>query len=165
MPRFVFTSDSVVEIHAESSMHPIEGTSSDISGEVNVDVADGHILLDPPPSGYVQMPVDALESGHKLQDKEMRRRVEAKRFPTIRYDLQEASGGPEAFKVVGALSFHGVTRQFTEDAAARVEGDRLHVEGEHTFDIREFDVKPPKILNLQVYPEVRVVARLVARQA
>lgn len=163
MPTYQFTSDSVVEIQAQSSMHPIEGETSSVSGEVTVEIADGAIVLDPAPSGYVEMPVDALESGHTLQDKEMRRRVEAKKFPTIRYRLDEASGGPEQFKLLGTLSFHGVEQQFTEEATARVDGDTLYVEGEHTFNIRDFDVKPPKMLGLQVYPEVRVIARLVGR--
>lgn len=165
MPRYQLTSDSVVEIHAQSSMHPIDGETHSVAGEVDVELEDGKIVLDPPPAGYIEMPVDALESGHTLQDKEMRRRVDAKKHPIIRYQLDEASGGPEQFKLLGTLHFHGVDQQFSEEATARVDGDSLFVEGEHTFDIREFDVKPPKMLGLQVYPEVRIVARLVAKRA
>lgn len=163
MPRFEFTPESTVKIQAQSSMHPIEGETHGITGHATVETEDGQVVLDPPPAGYVEMPVDELESGHKLQDKEMRRRIDAKQFPVIRYELNEVSGGPEQFKLVGTLTFHGVSQQFSEDATARIDGDALYVEGEHTFDIRDFDVKPPKILNLQVYPEVRVVANLVGR--
>lgn len=163
MPRYDFTPESTVKIQAQSSMHPIEGETHGISGHATVEVDNGQLVLDPPPSGYVEMPVDELESGHKLQDKEMRRRVDAKEYPVIRYQLDEVSGGPEEFKLVGTLTFHGVSQQFSEDASARIEGDTLYVDGQHTFDIRDFDVKPPKILNLQVYPEVLVVANLVGR--
>lgn len=165
MPRYEFTPESVVQIQAQSSMHPIEGETHGVSGHAAVELGDGSIVLEPPPRGYVEMPVEELQSGHKLQDKEMRRRVDAKQFPIIRYDLDEVSGGPNEFKLVGTLTFHGVSQQFTEDATVRVEGDALYVDGAHTFDIRDFDVKPPKILNLQVYPEVRVVAHLVGRAA
>lgn len=165
MARFTWTPDSTVQIQAKSSMHPIEGETNAVTGEAVVEVKDGEFVLEPPPSGYVEMAIEALESGHKLQDREMRRRVEAKKYPTIRYDLKEASGGPHNFKVLGSLTFHGVTQQFAEDATARLDGDTLYVEGEHTFDIRDFGVKPPKILTLQVYPEVHVVARLVGRKA
>lgn len=165
MAKFQFTSDSVVEIHADSDVHPVEGESSEVSGEAVLELDDdGKIKLDPSPTGYVEMHTDALKSGKRLQDMEMRRRIEAKKYPTMRYEVREVTGGPEQFEVKGALTFHGVTREFTETATVDVDGDTLRVEGEHTFDIREFDVKPPKILTLQVYPEVRVVARLVGRR-
>lgn len=164
MQTFQFTSDSVIDIKAESSMHPIEGQSQDVSGRVEVEIDDqGQLRVEPRPSAHVELPIEALESGHTLQDKEMRRRVEAKKFPTINYRLEEATGGPEQFKLSGTLTFHGVEQQFSETVTARLDGDSLVVEGEHTFDIRDFDVKPPKMLGLQVYPEVRVVARLVGR--
>ena len=164
MARYTFTPESVVEFHAKSSLHPIHGDTHEARGEVNVEVRDGQVVLEPGPSGYVELDVDVLKSGHKLQDMEMRRRLEAKKYPTMRYELREASGGPEKFTLKGALTFHGVTREFTEEATARLENGVLQVEGEHTFDIQDFDLKPPKILNLQVYPDVRVVARLVAKQ-
>ena len=46
----------------------------------------------------------------------------------------------------------------------QVEGRRLVIEGEHTFDMRDFDVNPPNFLALKVHPEVRVRARIVAEQ-
>ena len=165
MATFKFTPESVMEIHANSSVHPIHGETHEIRGEASGEVRDGEIVLDPMPTGYFEIPIDALKSGHRLQDMEMRRRVEAKKYPTIRYDLKEVAGGPERFEVSGELTFHGVTRPFTEEVTARIENGVLRAEGEHTIDIRDFDVKPPKILNLQVYPEVRVVVRLVGQQA
>jgi hypothetical protein len=37
--------------------------------------------------------------------------------------------------------------------------------GEHVFDIRDFGIKPPRILMLRVEPEVTVRIRLVAEPA
>lgn len=164
MKTYVFSKESVVEIHANSSMHPIEGETHEVTGEASGEVEDGQIVLDPQPQGYFEIPVDAMKSGHKLQDMEMRRRVEAKKFPTIRYELAQIEGGPETFDVTGKLTFHGVTKEFTEKVTARIEGDTLHAEGEHTLDLNDYGMKPPKILNLQVYPEVRVVVRVVAKE-
>lgn len=165
MARYEFTDGSRVEIEAQSSVHPIQGETNGVRGEAVGEVEDGKILLDPQPSGYVEVPIDALQSGHRLQDMEMRRRLHAKKFPTIRYDLKEAKGGPERFQLTGELTFHGETRPLSEEVTARLDGDRLIVEGEHTFNIEDFGVKAPKILKLQVYPEVRVVAHLVAERA
>jgi hypothetical protein len=44
----------------------------------------------------------------------------------------------------------------------RLEGRQLIVEGEHGFDVRDFDVSPPRILTLKVDPAVIVRARIVA---
>jgi polyisoprenoid-binding protein YceI len=166
MGRYVFTSDSTVEIFGRSNVvGEIHGETQDVSGEGTLEVRDGTITLDPAPAGYVEVPIEALSSGKKLQDFEMRRRTEAKKYPIIRAELREVSGGPDRYSVRIALTFHGVTREFTDEATATVQDGLLMVEGEHTFDIQDFGMKAPKILNLQVFPEVRVVARLVATQA
>lgn len=164
MPTYKITPQSVLEIHANSSVHPIEGKTHEITGEAAGEVKDGQISLDPQPTGWFEIPVDAMKSGHKLQDMEMRRRIEAKKFPTIRYELRRLEGGPESFKAMGTLTFHGVTKEFTEEVSARVQGKSLTVEGEHTMDIRDYGMKPPKILNLQVHPEIRVVLRVEAEE-
>ena len=44
----------------------------------------------------------------------------------------------------------------------RLEGRRLVLEGEHTFDMRDFDVNPPGFLTLKLDPGVTVQARIVA---
>lgn len=153
-----------MELHANSSVHPIHGEIRDLRGEAVVDVQDGKVQLGSAASGYIEADVETLKSGNKLEDVELRRRLEVKKYPVMRYEAKGADGGPELFKVTGALTFHGVTREIVEEVTVRVEGGALHVEGEHTFDIRDFDVKPPKILKLQVYPEVRIVVHLVGRQ-
>lgn len=161
--RFLWTNESTIELQAKSSVHPIHSEVHEVSGEVTGEVENGQIALTGRESGYVEVPVEALKSGNKLEDFEMRRRIEAKKYPTMRYELKEASGGPEQFKIRGALTFHGVTRELLEEITARLEGGALKVEGQHTFNIEDFGVKAPKILNLQVYPDVTIVARLVAR--
>lgn len=164
MEKYEWTEESTVEIQAKSSVHPIHGETHAVRGEVSGEVQDGKILLDPMPSGYIECSVDALKSGNKLEDFEMRRRIEAKKFPTIRFDLREASGGPEEFKLKCALTFHGVTKEFEETCTARLDNGKLYVEGQHTFNIEEYGVVAPKIMNLKVYPDVTIVARLVGRK-
>lgn len=161
---YLFTDESVVEIHGSSTLHPVEGHAGRVDGEVTGEVREGRIALDPQPSGHVEVPVASLSSGKRLQDLEMRRRIGARRFPTIRYDLERVEDGPDRFTLAGRLTFHGETREVVEAAAVRLEGDRLLVEAEHTFDIRDFGVSPPKILKLEVQPEVRVRVRLVGRR-
>ncbi|MDQ6928021.1 MAG: YceI family protein [Actinomycetota bacterium] len=163
MTTFKWTTDSTVALSATSSMHPIHGDLHDIRGEATVEVTDGAIKLDSAPTGYIEADVESLKSGKKLEDKALRKQVEADKYPTIRYEVRSAEGGPEVFKITGAFTFHGVTQEFIEQATAKIEGDTLKVEAEHTFDIQDFGVKPFKILMLKVHPEVKLVLHLVGK--
>lgn len=163
MTTFQWTTDSTVALSATSSMHPIHGDLHDIRGEATLEVADGAIKLDPTPTGYIEADVESLKSGKKLEDKALRKQVEADKYPTIRYEVRSVEGGPEAFKITGAFTFHGVTQEFVEEATATIEGDTLKVEAEHTFDIQDFGVKPFKILMLKVHPEVKLELHLVGK--
>jgi polyisoprenoid-binding protein YceI len=154
----------VVSIHARSSVHPIDGRASAVTGTVEaelVDVGDGGIALT---GGRLEVPIEALKSGNPLEDAELKRRVDARRFPTIAGEMRSASalGSDGRFRVEGDLTFHGVTKSITDELRVTREGDQLRIEGEHTFDIRDFGVKPPRILLLRVYPEVQVRIELVA---
>ena len=160
----VISGDSVVGIHARSSLHAIDGHAGDVSGTVDLEVVDGIVrrLL----AGHLEVPVSSLRSGNVLEDAELQRRVDARRFPTIVGEVQSAEvlellddGG--RFRVDGDLTFHGVTRPVTGELRITREGgagerDRVRVEGEQVFDVREFGVNPPRILLLRVEPEVRV---------
>jgi hypothetical protein len=44
------------------------------------------------------------------------------------------------------------------------DGRSLVIEGEQTFDIRDFGVDPPKILMFKVHPDVRVRVKVFAEQ-
>lgn len=164
MARYRWTTESTVELSARSSVHPVHATVSDLAGEVNVDASGGSFGLTPAPSGYVEMGVDSLKSGKKLEDMALRKVLDAKKFPTIRYELRAADGGPDRFKIRGALTFHGQTREFDEEISAKLEGGKVIVEGEHEFNIEDWGVKAPKILSLQVYPDVKIKARLVGTE-
>jgi polyisoprenoid-binding protein YceI len=133
-------------------------------GEAQVEVRDGQIQLDPAPTGYIEADVDLLKANNKLEDIALRKQIEAKKYPTVRYEVRGAEGGPEQFKVRGAFTFHGVTQEFMEEATARIQNGQLHVEAEHTFDIRDFGVQPFKLLNLQIHPNVTLKVRLVGQE-
>ena len=164
MPTFRITPDrSRVWIEAKSSLHPIHGEASGLEGWIEADVTDGRVDFGNTPKIQVELPVDRLKSGNALEDAELQRRIDAKRFPTIRGEVREikhTDGG--RYPVRGDLTFHGVTRLMEGDVSVNVDGGSLVFEGEQTFDIRDFGVDPPKILMLKVHPDVKVRVRVVA---
>jgi polyisoprenoid-binding protein YceI len=154
-----------VQIHARSSVHAIHGQAAELSGTVEADVVDGR--LGEAFAGRLEVPVKRLRSGNPLNDAELQRRVDARRYPTIVGEVRGAAqlGDDGRFRVEGDLTFHGVTRTVEGELQVTVDGDRLTIEGEHVFDIRDFGIKPPRILMLRVEPEVTVRIHLVAEPA
>jgi polyisoprenoid-binding protein YceI len=149
-------------VNARSSVHAIHGRATELSGTVEVDVVDGR--AGSAFAGRLEVPVKRLRSGNPLNDAELQRRVDVRRYPTIVGEVRSAAplGDDGRFRVEGDVTFHGVTRAVTGELHVAVDGDRLIIEGEHVFDIREYGVKPPRILMLRVEPEVTVRIRLVA---
>ncbi len=97
----------------------------------------------------------------------MCRRVEARKYPTIIGELVKATvlSQPNRYRLQGDLTFHGITRRLEADVMATLDGQGiLSVEGEYVLDVRGFGITPPRILGLQVYPEVKVRLRVVAER-
>lgn len=157
---------STVWIDARSSLHPIHSETSGLSGYFAGEVSPSG-RLDPSAAvaAVVEMPVAALSSGNPLYDREMRRRVDARRYPVIRGELREVKETQQdgSYLMRGDVTFRGVTRSYTgEVTLRRLERGAVEFTGQHTFDIRDFGMEPPKILMLRVYPEVDVRVRIVA---
>jgi polyisoprenoid-binding protein YceI len=152
-------SRSRVWIDARSSLHPIHSESDGLEGWVEAG-DDGA----PVTAGEVALPVEALSSGNPLYDREMRRRAEARRYPTItgRLTAIEPTGRDGRYRVSGEVTFRGVSRPYEDEMDVRRDGTTIELEGERAFDIRDFGMDPPKILTLRVYPDVSVRVRIVA---
>lgn len=167
MARFEISPErSVVVIDARSSVHPIHAECKGLEGFLELVLSDDG-RLDPAgePKGHLELPVDRLQSGNPLYDREMKRRIDARRYPSITGELTAMAPGdaPGSYRLAGDLSFHGVTKSYEDTVTlARPAPDTLQLEGTHTFDVRDFGVEPPKIMMLRVYPDVTVTVRIVA---
>jgi polyisoprenoid-binding protein YceI len=147
---------SVVSIAARSSLHPINGEAHGLEGSVDLSTGLG---------GRIELPVASLRSGNPLYDAEMHRRVDARRHPTIVGEVVEATplDDPGRWRILGDLTFHGVTRQVEGEVSVEApDPDTLVIEGEHVFDVRDFGVRPPRIGFLRVHPDVNVAIRIEA---
>ena len=147
-------------------MHPIETRTAGLEGFLElVLLSDGRVDLTFPPSGTLSLRAEKLSSGNPLQDRELRRRIDARRYPTIDGALTALrdAGALGRYVVGGDLTFRGVTRAVEDEMTiTRVGDDVVELEGETTFDIRDFGMDPPKILLFRVEPDVRVKAHIVA---
>jgi polyisoprenoid-binding protein YceI len=150
---------SRVMIDARSNVHPIHSVADGLSGFIDFDTEH--------PAGQVSFPVTKLSSGNPLERRELQKRIEARRYPTIDGTLtgMEALAEPGRFRVAGDLSFRGVMRSVEGEITVTDLDDRtIRIDGAATFDIRAFDMQPPRVLMLRVEPEVDVRIEIIAER-
>ena len=168
MPRYEIVPDrSQVWIDASSTLHPIRSRTDGVEGFVDLAVEGSGVDLAAGVTGELSLPVARLSSGNALEDRELQRRIEARRFRTIDGRLTEirATGTDGRYRVRGDVTFRGVTRSYEDEMTIReLDDGTVQLEGEATFDIRDFGMDPPRILLLKVQPDVVVRVEIIAEE-
>jgi polyisoprenoid-binding protein YceI len=165
--RYVIVPDqSRMWIDGRSSVHPIRGSTDGLSGYIEIEGTDGTIVhADGTVAAQLSVPITRLSSGNRLEDRELQRRIDSRQFPTIDAVLTniERADGDSRYRVQGDVAFRGVTRTYEEEMTIeRVDERTIRLEGQSTFDVRDFGMEPPRILLLRVEPEVVVRVAIVA---
>jgi polyisoprenoid-binding protein YceI len=164
LTRYSFdTVRSCVWVSGRSSLHPINTETRGISGWFEAAFRkDGTLDLDEEVAGELELSVDRLTSGNQLYDRELRRRMDARRYPTIQGRVTRIvpNGTHPRYLVSGDVVFHGKTRSFEHEMRIRSRNGEIELTGDYVFDIREFGMKPPSMLMVRVYPEISVRVEL-----
>lgn len=159
---------STLWIDATSSVHAIHSRVCGLTGFLDLEVdGSGALDLSAAPGGRLELPVALLSSGNPIYDREMKRRADARKYPTITgvlSGLERIPGGGHTYTVRGDITFRGVTNTYEDTMAIVAEEDLLVLEGHHTFDIRDFAMEPPRIAMLKVHPDVAVRVEITARR-
>jgi polyisoprenoid-binding protein YceI len=159
---------SRVRIDARSSVHPIHSETHGLRGWLDVEIqAGGRVDLTVAPGGHLELPVDRLRSGNPLEDRELRRRIDARRHPTITGDLTAMTETDETdrYVVSGDVTFRGVTRRYEDRMTVELLDPRtVRLAGQTVFDVRDFGMDPPRILVLKVEPDVAVHVEIIAER-
>lgn len=167
MTRYSIVPDrSQVWIDARSNVHPIHSTTSGLEGFVEFDLDPaGTITPASAPTGRLSLTVDHLKSGNRMEDRELQKRIDARRFPRIEGQLEQIApdGSDTSYRVTGEVTFRGVSRQHEDRMDITAVDDRtIRLAGASSFDIRDFGMQPPKVLLLKVEPEVQVRVEIYA---
>jgi hypothetical protein len=179
--RYTFDSDrSCIWVSGRSSLHPIRTETRGISGWFEATRSeDGGLDPAAAVSGRLELSVDRLTSGNRLYDRELHRRIDSARYPTIvgrltgitppqadrlsspsNDDTAPESTAPE-YTVTGDVTFHGRTLSFAHEMRIELGETGVRLSGEDTFDIRSFGMTPPSMLMVRIYPEVHVRVELI----
>jgi polyisoprenoid-binding protein YceI len=157
---------SYVWIDARSNVHPIHSSTDGLEGFVDLAfTAEGAVDVTAPVAGALSLSVDHLSSGNRMEDRELQRRINARRFPTIEGAIDKVAKSDQTgnYVVAGDVTFRGVVRHH-EDLMeiGSVDDDTIRLSGQSSFDIREFGMEPPRILLLKVEPEVAIRVEIFA---
>jgi polyisoprenoid-binding protein YceI len=167
VPRYRITPErSYVWIDARSNVHPIHSTTDGLEGFVDVTFSsDGSVDGTAPVAGTLSLTVDHLSSGNRMEDRELQRRIDARRYPKIEGTLDKIvpSEESESYLVGGDIAFRGVSRHHEDVMSISSVDDRtIRLAGQSSFDIRDFGMEPPRILLLKVEPEVTIRVEIFA---
>lgn len=160
MARYeIVAEESVVDIEASSSVHPIHSKAAGLTGFVEM---DGDRLV----GGAVSFPVSRLRASNPLEEREMKRRIDARRYPTIDGVVTAVEArGDGRFGVTGDVTFRGQARRHEDEVTVEtIDDETVKVTGSSRFDVRDHGMEPPKVLLLRVHPEVTVRIEVVARR-
>lgn len=176
--RFEVAPDrSSLVVEARSNIGPIAFITTSLSGWIEAELYDGLVGEDPPPAAHLETRVTDLASGNALYDAELLRRIDARRYPTVRLDLSSCRrmGVGNCYGIDGDVTMHGVTRHLSGAVTATIlessrrpligastNDRRLIIAGEHVLDIRHFNMAIPSRPMLKLYPDVRLHLRLEA---
>jgi polyisoprenoid-binding protein YceI len=168
VPRFrVNPEKSTVDVRLRVNLHPSHVSTSALSGTIDCELdAAGRPRLDRPYGARLTLPVKAISSGNALQDREMRRRFDASRYPTItvNVDTGESLGKTDRYRAVGRLTMHGQTREIAANVRVRTSGREMTITGKQVLNVREFGIDPPRLILLRMEPEVDVRVHIVAER-
>ena len=163
----VVSRESSLTFFATSSVQAAYGKTTALRG--SIDAAwnlDGTLGKQPPPRMHVEFAVESLQTGNDLQDREMWKLIDSKRFPKISGDLGEFSAGAVngRYTAAGRITLAGLARGYEGEFRLERDGRRVTVHGELQIDVRDFGLKPINLLVLSVAPLVRVRLHLVAEK-
>lgn len=167
MARFrVNTAGSTVKVGLRVNLHPSHIDANALSGFMECELDEqGQPRLDQPYSAELTLPVDAIKSGNGIQDREMRRRFDVGRYPTITAKVTKGEAlGSGRYRAVAQLTMHGQTRDVVGEVQLGLNGTTMTIDGQQVINVKEFGIDPPRLIILKVEPDVDIQVHIVAEQ-
>jgi polyisoprenoid-binding protein YceI len=161
--------ESRVWFDADARLHSFRGETQQVTGDFLLrqssppQIADAHVSID----------AASVETGNRDRDADMRADfLEVQRFPTIEFRVVELltprpTPDAAAWDVVlqGQLTIHGTTRTVKVPTTVSLADERVTAQGQLRLDIRDYDIRVPRLLLIPMKSEVLIGFDVVARPA
>lgn len=146
-----------LRIEGDSTLHKWSSTATAVS--MTFTLADGapqglsEAIKAAKVSGLdVKISVAGLKSGESGLDKNMRKSMDAEKFPDVLYKLgkyelaKPTAAGAVAAKTTGELTIAGRTKTVTMDVEFTLGAGAPEVKGSCTLNMSDFGIKPPSLM-------------------
>jgi len=158
---------SLVWFDADARLHSFRGQTHKINGYFTLQSSA------PPQIAEAKVIIEAasLETGNTERDADMRNDfLEVRRFPSIEFGVTELvsprsiAGGTEWDLVLqGRLMVHGITRDVKVPATISLGSERVMARGQIRLDMRDYNIRVPRLLLIPMKSEVLVGFAVVAQ--
>jgi polyisoprenoid-binding protein YceI len=107
------------------------------------------------------VPVFSFDSKNANRDSNMLDVVEEYYYPYVRFISSKIEKVDDGFNVVGNLSFHGITKEFTIPVSLIQDDKRIVVESDFSIMLTDFKIRRPSLLTIKIRNQIDIKVFLV----
>jgi polyisoprenoid-binding protein YceI len=161
--RYAIDSErSQITALATSNVHDTTCRLSRVSGWVE---ADSENLLRA--RAHIDVDMRVVDAGDFLKNAKLKKDLDLDRYPQASFDIDKSEstsrdGGTLMAVVRGTLRWRNREKVIQAKARGTLSPERLEATAEFSFDMRDFDLEPPRVLMFKIEPLIAVKVRLLA---
>ena len=148
--------ESFISYDGKHPAHNWTGISKEIQGNFELNKED---LTQSKVDLFV--PVFSFDSKNANRDSNMLDVVEEYYYPYVRFISSKIEKVDDGFNVVGNLSFHGITKEFTIPVSLMQDDKRIVVESDFSIMLTDFKIRRPSLLTIKIRNQIDIKVFLV----
>jgi polyisoprenoid-binding protein YceI len=131
-------------------LHEIEATSKDATYQLEIDPGKKEIV-----SVAATVDVMTFDSGNSNRDSHAMEVIDAISYPEVSFVSTSVTQSGDSLKVLGKLTFHGVTQDIVAMAKSQWSSDKIEVRGGFVLSLTAFKIERPSLLMIPVEDALR----------
>ena len=148
--------ESFISYDGKHPAHNWTGISKEIQGTFELNKED---LTQSKVDLFV--PVFSFDSKNANRDSNMLDVVEEYYYPYVRFISSKIEKVDDGFNVVGNLSFHCITKEFTIPVSLIQDDKRIVVESDFSIMLTDFKIRRPSLLTIKIRNQIDIKVFLV----
>ena len=148
--------ESFISYDGKHPAHNWTGISKEIQGTFELNKED---LTQSKVDLFV--PVFSFDSKNANRDSNMLDVVEEYYYPYVRFISSKIEKVDDGFNIVGNLSFHGITKEFTIPVTLNQDEKRIVVESDFSIMLTDFKIRRPSLLTIKIRNQIDIKVFLV----
>lgn len=121
--------------------HTVRALSNDLQVKIEYDKTKNTII-----NAIAQVRVKTFDSGNSNRDSHAMELIEATKYPRTQFKSTKVVQEGDSITIYGDLTFHNVSKNITIKGTAKLNGNRLIINGRFAISLDEFNVERPTLL-------------------